>query len=205
MSRSMSSEAYRASLKGKVIHVAMSEFLRHGVSAVKMDDIAAALSISKRTLYEIFANKEDLLLAGMKAYMAKNTAKRDKAINEGHNVIEQFQLFYQSEIEMMSKVNPVFFSDMAKYPKVMAFRNQVHDETRQNGYNYFRRGIEEGLFRKDVDHMIVMQFSQAILDYFILHEVYKRVSVETIFQNVVLVILRGLCTEKGARQLDEKV
>lgn len=40
----------------------MKQFLSKGVKAVKMDDIAMSLSISKRTLYEIFADKEDLLM-----------------------------------------------------------------------------------------------------------------------------------------------
>jgi len=40
----------------------MTEFLHKGVKSVKMDDIANALAISKRTLYEIYSNKEELLL-----------------------------------------------------------------------------------------------------------------------------------------------
>ena len=50
---------YRQGLHEKILVTAMSEFHKHGISAVKMDEIARILSISKRTLYEIYANKEE--------------------------------------------------------------------------------------------------------------------------------------------------
>ena len=60
---------YRMELPAKIMHVAMREFRRCGVKAVKMDDIASRLSISKRTLYEIFSNKEELLLDCRMAFL----------------------------------------------------------------------------------------------------------------------------------------
>ena len=52
---------YKEALKDKILTTAMTAFARNGIRAVKMDDIANALSISKRTLYEVYRNKEDLL------------------------------------------------------------------------------------------------------------------------------------------------
>ena len=52
MSKLTSPQAYREELKQRIIDVAMKEFWQKGVKAVKMDDIANDLSISKRTLYE---------------------------------------------------------------------------------------------------------------------------------------------------------
>ena len=60
------SSPYRTEVKNKILKISMKQFLSKGVKAVKMDDIAMSLSISKRTLYEIFADKEDLLYACIK-------------------------------------------------------------------------------------------------------------------------------------------
>ena len=49
--------AYRTSLKDKILEAAMDAFTKNGIRAVKMDDIAMSLSISKRTLYEIYGGK----------------------------------------------------------------------------------------------------------------------------------------------------
>ena len=52
---------YRLGLKQKILSIAIELFNERGVRAVKMDDISSELSISKRTLYEIYENKEELL------------------------------------------------------------------------------------------------------------------------------------------------
>ena len=53
---------YRQELKEKILITAINLFHKHGIRSVKMDDIANELKISKRTLYEIYSNKEELLL-----------------------------------------------------------------------------------------------------------------------------------------------
>ena len=49
---------YRQELKERILTLSLRECKAKGVKAVKMDDLAKQLSISKRTLYEIYANKE---------------------------------------------------------------------------------------------------------------------------------------------------
>ena len=58
---------YRRELKSKIIEYAMNEFRQRGIKAVKMDEISRGLHVSKRTVYEIFGDKEELLLAGIRA------------------------------------------------------------------------------------------------------------------------------------------
>jgi AcrR family transcriptional regulator len=69
---------YRKGLKEKILQTSMQMFKVHGIKAVKMDDIATRLSISKRTLYEIYANKEDLLLEGIRLHEKENNDHMDQ-------------------------------------------------------------------------------------------------------------------------------
>ena len=62
MQSSKSESSYRNALRGRILDVAMHAFATKGIRAVKMDDIAQSLTISKRTLYELYDNKEKLLL-----------------------------------------------------------------------------------------------------------------------------------------------
>lgn len=66
MYKNSSQTNYRQQLREKILQTSMAEFMSKGIRAVKMDDIAASLGISKRTLYEIYSNKEELLLEGVK-------------------------------------------------------------------------------------------------------------------------------------------
>ena len=59
---------YRNELKERILEYSEKEFYANGVKQVKMDNIANYLSISKRTLYEIYPTKEDLLLECLKKH-----------------------------------------------------------------------------------------------------------------------------------------
>lgn len=82
MYRESSQTNYRIELPEKILNIAMQEFLHRGIKSVKMDDIANLSGISKRTLYEIYSNKEELLLECVRKHeeeydiICKNTAMR---------------------------------------------------------------------------------------------------------------------------------
>ena len=65
---------YKQGLRDVIIDAAIKSFAEKGIRSVKMDDVAAELSISKRTLYEIFDRKEDLLFEGVKLFYQNRTA-----------------------------------------------------------------------------------------------------------------------------------
>lgn len=66
MYKGSSQTCYKLELRNRILKAAMTEFLHKGVKSVKMDDIANTLAISKRTLYEIYSNKEELLLEAVR-------------------------------------------------------------------------------------------------------------------------------------------
>ena len=65
MQKKFTTTEYRKTLREKIMNAAMKCFREKGIRAVRMDDIANELSISKRTLYEIYNNKEELLYEGV--------------------------------------------------------------------------------------------------------------------------------------------
>lgn len=67
MNKTITPNEYRQELRLRLLRVAMREFRSKGIKAVKMDDIANILSVSKRTMYETFENKEHLLMESVKA------------------------------------------------------------------------------------------------------------------------------------------
>ena len=79
----------------------MPLFKQRGIKAVKMDDIAAALSISKRTLYEVYDKKEDLLLAG---------ARHDHEELLRH--IQEYALTAENEIDIVVTFFKLKFADL---------------------------------------------------------------------------------------------
>lgn len=89
--------SYRSDLKGKILEVATPMFYQHGIRKVKMDDIAKRLRISKRTVYEIYEDKEDLLLEVLQRSDEANRQKMKSLDVPGTNVIDIIILFFQAE------------------------------------------------------------------------------------------------------------
>ena len=80
---------YRRDLKERILTVAMQAFKLRGIRNVRMDDIATTLGISKRTIYEIYSNKEELLLDGiMREDKARKRDSQLYAQDKNHTVMD---------------------------------------------------------------------------------------------------------------------
>jgi AcrR family transcriptional regulator len=197
---------YRQDLKDKIVRVAMNEFKLRGVRDVKMDDIANALSISKRTLYEVFDNKEELLICGIKLDEERRKEMMTSfVVKNNPGVMDVILKFYHAQMEAISSINPVFFSDISKYDRVRAYLQELHTGRQESALEFFRRGVGEGYFRADVDYVIVSRMSNATINYVMESQMYKEYDLKYIFRNIVLVFLRGFCTLKGQEIIDKKL
>ena len=205
MQKNSSVTSYRQQLREKILKISMEEFKSKGIRAVKMDDIAALLGISKRTLYEIYSNKEELLLECVKfqegqydAYMA--SFEKDPS----NNVIDIIIEFYNKQIQWLSDVNPLYFSDIQKYSQVVSYfeRRDRDIERKQDKMIFYQRGIREGVFRDDVDYDVLSRILKASIDYIKQTQMYKEYDLTRILNNIIMLFIRGVCTYDGIKQFD---
>jgi len=197
---------YRKELKSRIIDYAMGEFYKRGVRAVKMDEISQGLHVSKRTVYEIFGDKEELLLAGLKI---KSLEMREKletySCNVAHNVVDIIGYFYKLQMEVNSMVGVAFYEEIHRMPRVIEFFNQEHEREFADRVNFLKAGVEEGLFRQDIDYSLTMELLSASMSEIMRNQIYKKYSMQQIFDNFFLVIIRGFCTERGAALLNKVI
>ena len=189
---------YRKELKSRIIDYAMGEFYKRGVRAVKMDEISQGLHVSKRTVYEIFGDKEELLLAGLKI---KSLEMREKletySCNVAHNVVDIIGYFYKLQMEVNSMVGVAFYEEIHRMPRVVEFFNQEHEREFADRVKFLKAGVEEGLFRQDIDYSLTMELLSASMSEIMHNQLYKKYSMQEMFDNYFLVIIRGFCTERG--------
>ena len=81
-------------LKEQIVETAMEAFTKLGIRCVRMDDIALSLSISKRTLYELFRDKENLLLEGLRMQQQLVNEAMIEVTTRTENVLEVIFAFY---------------------------------------------------------------------------------------------------------------
>lgn len=194
---------HRLTLRTEIVRTATSEFMAKGVCAVRMDDIARALKISKRTLYEIYTNKEELLLEVVKV-QDDNYAKRMQNFfdDPAHNVIDVIIESYNIQISWWVKSNIEFFADLKKFRKVKDFFSQKEAVHRRDSVKFFKRGVEEGLFLPNIDYSIFAQVSNASIEYVKKNRLCAEYGLEYVLRNIMLLYIRGICTSRGIAQLD---
>ena len=181
----------------------MQLFTERGINAVRMDDVAQAMSISKRTIYELYGTKEELLFEVMVKHFKQRLDNMELVLGHCTNVMEILLEVYRMKVRDFKNTNPLFFSEIVRYPKVQQFLVEQNDAMRGNSMEFIQRGVDEGYFRDDLNYkMAVLQFD-AMGEYVMQKELYRQYSIEEIFRNLVFVSLRGLCTDKGIKAIDE--
>ena len=186
---------YRQELKGKILVTAMSLFKREGIKRIKMDDIAQALSISKRTLYETYENKEQLLCEGVIYEHQLRQEQLRQFTEQAENEIEVVMEFIRQEIVLLGGVNPLFFSELAKYERVVELLNEEHEQKRLHSMEFVKRGVEKGYFRSDINYDIVTKMSDAVVQHVMMTRMYEEYPLSEIFRNHVDILFRGICTD----------
>ena len=205
MQKNTTTTEYKKALRQRIIDAAMQCFMQKGIKAVRMDDIANELSISKRTLYEIFQNKEDLLFEGVKNATEQQSQSMLVYSQQHNDVMQIIQHFYVLKIRELDTVNPLFFTEINKYDKVRNYLQERHEEQRKNTNKFFLRGVEEGYFLPQLNYDIVTRLGDASMEYVMSTKMYKEYSLQELFKNFVSVLLRGYCTEKGQRLLEKSL
>ncbi len=202
MSKRESSNLYRKDLRKRIQKAALQSFQEKGIKAVKMDDISTRLSISKRTLYEIYGNKETLLFECFRIYYEELSAHMENFNKSGKNVLQMLIEFYRVQVRTFSNTTPLFFSDLQKYPQVVAYLGKRRAEQKVNSLAFFQQGIREGYFRDDVNYEIVTRIADVGMRYVMESQMYNDFPLRDIFRNYLFVLVRGFCTEKGLLEFE---
>ena len=196
---------YRQKLKGKILKIAATLFHQHGIKQVKMDDIASDLKISKRTLYEIYETKEDLLF---EVLQRRADIERQQVIEfdkPGMNVINIILEVYRVRTSEFITINPLFFEEIHKYPELLAYVRRVHDERETDAHAFIQRGIDEGLFLPNLNYDIVRTMTVALQNAIMNQYLYKKYDIKELAHVSILFFIRAYCTMKGVKLLDEEL
>ena len=193
----------RAELRERIIMTSTEAFTSKGIKCITMDDIAAALGISKRTLYEVFADKETLLTESI----LKIQQDRDKYLQEVYehssNVLEVNLAVFQKSIEIFHKTNKRFFEDIKKYPKVYAMMQDRQDSDSEKTMFFFKSGVEQGIFRSDVNFAIVNLLVREQFDVLLNTDICSEYPFIEVYESIMFTYIRGISTEKGAKVLED--
>ena len=140
-------------MQEKIIEGAGVLFMRYGVRSVSMDDIANNLAISKKTLYQYFKDKDDIVTQTTKAIIDKDRQNFIEMRDSSTNAIEELSKVSVCIRRMFDEMNPSLLYDLNKYyPEAWGYYVNYKDEfIFQMVVDNLTRGIKEGNFRNDIN------------------------------------------------------
>jgi len=195
-------------LKEKIIQKSSEMFHQFGCVKVTMEEIAAGMGISKKTLYKYFSNKEHLLNEIFTTVSCQSETFTDELLaNDNYTYVQKVKLLLENVSKHIGKFKGPMISDLqTHFPKIW---EKIHLFMQKKAWEKFSvlvdDGIAHGIFRKDVDKNIVVLMYVFSLQNLLTPEVLAQVplSADQVYNTLINVIFEGILTEDGRKKFNE--
>lgn len=187
-----------------IIEKAKDLFYRYGIRSITMDFIASELGMSKRTLYENFKNKDELVAACLERGRIAQETEMCAILNSDANTIEKLVRCYNRIIYFVNQTSYSFQFDVDQMRTRM---NGEVEKYREKQFQYIRDilyvGVREGLIRSNLNIDIVTAIHNNQMEWFSKSENSKNWNTGEFIGTMVTIFLYGIVTEEGRKVLDE--
>lgn len=185
--------------KERIIDQAMHMFVSQGIKSVRMDDIAQQLGVSKRTLYEMFGDKEGLLYLAMERYSERNRQRWNELTADARNVLEAMFMVLGEVMDNLRKFYPAVHDKLMREGMV---------KNRTSLRSMLEQGVGDGLFVNNFN----IDLSISVLYYTASAIVTRRelmlpdgMSEREAFVQIISNFFRGISTAKGLQLIDDNL
>lgn len=139
--------------KEQIAQVAEDLFLAYGVRSVTMDDISKKLAISKKTIYQHFRDKDEIVCLVTERVMEREGEQINRIKSDARDVIQELILLSKYIREHGQSVNPSVLFDLQRYHRnaweiYLKFKENVFLFSLMDTLN---RGKKEGYIRQEID------------------------------------------------------
>ena len=194
-------------LRDRIIEVSSDLFMSNGCKNVTMDEVAAANGISKRTLYEHFKDKTNLLEECLLMMEEKMKMLGEKAFSGSKSIIELICLEHESQSDMMINMRIRFFEELKKYYPALyeKMHKRFTDFHKVTTRKFLERGQKEGLFLINIDMEVVGRMVFEIATIIQNSEIFSLAnhSRKQLFRETMVMYFRGISTEEGIKMIDK--
>lgn len=187
--------------KTRIIQEAKSLFMKLGIRSVSMDDIANHLGMSKKTIYQLFTDKDELVDNVIEADIQKIEAECIFCCELSADAIDEIFKTMEMIVVQFRNMNPMVLFDLQKYhhrsyEKFMKYKNTFLLEIINKN---LIKGVKEGLYRKDIKIDILSKFRLESMMLSFNMETFppEKYNILEVTLEIIEHFLYGLATEKG--------
>ncbi len=193
--------------KAEIIERTTMVYMRNGIKSVTMDDLARELGISKKTIYKHFEDKDHLVCSIIENKIKMEKEMCNNCTTASENALEEMLAVSKSVVENIGNINPSVFYDLQKY-HIDAWK--IIDEHKWNFVlqmmiENIKRGIDENIYRSDLNFEIIGRQYVVATDMIMNHEIYPwpTFKIDELFEEVMRFQLNGMVNENGRKILNK--
>lgn len=182
-------------------------FMRFGIKSISMDDISRQLAISKKTIYQYFSDKEELIIQYIKSYLEQQKKDILNIKKDSRNVIDEMIKSTTFMKDNLGQINPTMIYDLKKYHSKAwkIFTDFKEDFLEKLIKQALSEGMNDGYFRKDLDMEITARYRLEQLEMGFNYDIFPstrfnhaKVQIELFEQ-----FMYGICTLKGHKLINK--
>jgi TetR/AcrR family transcriptional regulator, cholesterol catabolism regulator len=187
--------------RNRIREQAKQLYFKYGIRSVSMDDIAVGLGMSKKTIYQYFADKDELVDAIVDDDIRDTRVDCQECFVQSTNAVEEIFLTLDRMLEHLGQMNPTILYDLHKFHFGSFKKFQEHKNSflleiiRKN----LERGISEGLYRQDINIDILSRFRLESMMLVFNMEIFPQTkySIVEVTMAIIENFMFGVVTPKG--------
>lgn len=184
-------------------------FMKYGIKSVTMDDIARELGMSKKTIYQVFKDKNELVISiiSMKVEMDKSQCLNCQL--DAENAIDALFNVNKFVVDTFANLNPTVIYDLQKYHpdawQIMIKHKWdfILTMIREN----IERGRKESIYREDFDKEVIARFYVGSTDLIFSGDIFPwpEFKIDNLFTSFIRFYIQGIANETGLNYLKTKI
>jgi AcrR family transcriptional regulator len=194
-------------IRDRIIEGAAELFRTYGIKSVTMDSLASHVGMSKRTLYEVFSDKDELLIGVLQWMAEKHNGLVKRILDDSENAIVAIFRLLEITRDHIQDMSPAFQADLKKYNHDVLMKK--FDKAEMPDYRsnivVIEKGIKEKLFRKEINadlaNRCLFSLGRSAMD----NNLYpfEEFSRREVIKNSFIAYLRGISTAEGIELINK--
>ena len=163
-------------VREKIVETAGNLFMQLGIRAVTMDDIAKELSISKKTIYQYFKDKREIVNTITKMHLDVEENRFASQTEGSENTVHELIMVSQCLRESMQEMKVNIMNELQKfYPEAWRLYMEFKHNVMKNSIkDVIERGQKEGYFRQEIDPELISTMRMEQVQSFLMGNLYPK-------------------------------
>lgn len=191
--------------KKYIISKSFELFIRYGIKSVTMDDIAKKLGMSKKTLYQYFDNKSDLIEQIFQRHIEEEKLIMGQIKKKATDAIDEMLSIARFVVKILQEMSPTTMYDLQKYYRTtwdkmdILHKKYIYATIKEN----LIWGVQQGVYRNDLNTDIIAKLYIAKTSLIVDEKIFpvRDYNMGELFQEFINYHIQGIASEKGRQML----